>query len=69
LDGPSGSPDGAYGSVQQRGTGAAPRGQLPYIDDDGEAIGDSDAIIAHLTRKYRLTIDDGLTAAHVTPIS
>ena len=42
---------------------AAPRGQLPYIDDDGEAIGDSDAIIAHLTRKYRLTIDDGLTAA------
>ena len=52
MDGPSGSPDGAYGSVQQRGTGAAPRGQLPYIDDDGEAIGDSDAIIAHLTRKY-----------------
>src|SRR3954469_23468745 len=41
----------------------APRGQLPYIDDDGEAIGDSDTIIAHLTRKYRLTIDDGLTAA------
>ncbi|MET0923404.1 MAG: Tom37 metaxin N-terminal-like domain-containing protein, partial [Xanthobacteraceae bacterium] len=42
---------------------AAPRGQLPYIVDDGEAIGDSDAIIAHLTRKYHLTIDDGLTAA------
>src|SRR6476659_3936134 len=42
---------------------AAPRGQLPYIDDHGEAIGDSDAIIAHLTREYRLTIDDGLTAA------
>jgi glutathione S-transferase len=42
---------------------AAPRGQLPYIDDDGETIGDSDAIIAHAIRKYRLTIDDGLTAA------
>ena len=42
---------------------AAPRGQLPYIVDDGEAIGDSDTIIAHLIRKYRLTIDDGLTAA------
>ena len=41
----------------------APRGQLPYIVDDGETIGDSDAIIAHLTRKYRLTIDDELTAA------
>jgi glutathione S-transferase len=42
---------------------AAPRGQLPYIVDDGETIGDSDAIIAHAIRKYRLTIDDGLTAA------
>jgi hypothetical protein len=42
---------------------AAPRGQLPYIVDDGETIGDSDTIIEHLTRKYRLTIDDGLTAA------
>jgi glutathione S-transferase len=44
-------------------TSAAPRGQLPYLVDDGETIGDSDAIIAHLVRKYRLTIDDGLTAA------
>ena len=42
---------------------AAPRGQLPYIVDDGEAIGDSDTIIAHLIRRYRLTIDDRLTAA------
>ncbi len=40
---------------------SAPRGQLPYIVDDSEAIGDSDAIIDHLIRKYRLTIDDGLT--------
>src|SRR6202051_4335741 len=42
---------------------AAPRGQLPYITDDGETVGDSDTIIAYLTRKYRLTIDDALTAA------
>jgi glutathione S-transferase len=41
----------------------APRGQLPYILDDGEAIGDSDTIIAHLTAKYRLAIDAALTAA------
>ena len=33
---------------------AAPRGQLPYIIDDGAAIGDSENIIAHLTSKYRL---------------
>jgi glutathione S-transferase len=41
----------------------APRGQLPYIDDDGEIVGDSDTIIAHVTAKYRLTMDDGLTTA------
>lgn len=40
---------------------AAPRGQLPYIVDDGEEIGDSDTIIAHLVDKYRLGIDDGLS--------
>jgi glutathione S-transferase len=42
---------------------SAPRGQLPYITDDGEAIGDSDAIIAHLLQKYGLAIDAQLTAA------
>ena len=42
---------------------AAPRGQLPYIVDAGETIGDSDAIIAHVTTKHRLTIDAGLTGA------
>ena len=42
---------------------AAPRGQLPYIDDDGAAIGDSDTIIAHLIGKYRLALDGALTAA------
>ena len=39
----------------------APRGQLPYLVDDDETIGDSDAIISHLIRKYTLAIDDGLT--------
>jgi glutathione S-transferase len=42
---------------------AAPRGQLPYIVDDGATVGDSDTIISYLVRKYRLTIDDGLTTA------
>ncbi len=42
---------------------AAPRGQLPYIVDDGETIGDSETIIAHLNRKYALTIDADLSAA------
>lgn len=39
----------------------APRGQLPYIVDDGETIGDSSTIIAHLSAKYRLAIDAALT--------
>src|SRR3954469_25984741 len=42
---------------------SAPRGQLPYLVDDGETIGDSDTIIAHLIRKHRLGIDAGLTVA------
>jgi len=42
---------------------SAPRGQLPYIVDDGETIGDSEVIIAHVKRKYRPTIDGGLTTA------
>ena len=45
---------------------AAPRGQLPYIVDDGETIGDSETIIAHLIGKYRLTIDAALGAASAT---
>jgi glutathione S-transferase len=42
-------------------TSEAPRGQLPYVDDGGEIIGDSDAILAHLKTKYALTIDNALT--------
>ena len=41
----------------------APRQQLPYIVDDGHALGDSDTIIAHLIRRYGLTIDAGLSVA------
>ena len=41
---------------------SAPRGQLPFIDDDGEIIGDSDSIIVHLIARRHLTIDSDLTA-------
>ncbi|HEY2530127.1 MAG TPA: glutathione S-transferase family protein [Xanthobacteraceae bacterium] len=40
----------------------APRGQLPYVVDDGEMVGDSETIIAHLIGKYRLGIDAALDA-------
>jgi glutathione S-transferase len=39
---------------------AAPRGQLPYIVDAGETVGDSETIISYLTGKYGLTIDSEL---------
>ena len=41
---------------------AAPRGQLPYIVDGAETIGDSETVIAHCVRKYGLTIDAALGA-------
>ncbi len=41
----------------------APRGQLPYIVDDGETVGDSETILAFLTQKYRVTMDAALTGA------
>jgi glutathione S-transferase len=40
---------------------AAPRGQLPYLSDDAENIGDSDTIVAHLIRTRGLTIDNEIT--------
>jgi glutathione S-transferase len=45
---------------------SAPRGQLPYIVDDGQNIGDSDTIISHLIGKYLLTMDADLTASQRT---
>ena len=40
----------------------APKGKLPYIDDDGETVCDSSFIRAHLERKYALDLDAGLDA-------
>ncbi len=45
---------------------SAPHAQLPYIVDDDVTVGDSDAIIAHVTAKYRVTMDSGLTDAQRT---
>jgi glutathione S-transferase len=38
----------------------APRGQLPYIVDGNDTVGDSEAIVGFVTQKYRLTIDAAL---------
>ena len=45
---------------------AAPRGQLPYIVDGNDTVGDSETIIGFVTQKYRLTIDAALSPAQRT---
>lgn len=42
---------------------ASPKGQLPWIEDDGEAIADSHFIRLHLERKYGVDFDEGLSAS------
>jgi glutathione S-transferase len=38
----------------------SPKGQLPWIEDEGELIADSHFIRLHLERKYGLDLDEGL---------
>jgi len=39
----------------------APKGKLPYIDDDGERVADSTFIRWHLENKYRIDFEKGLS--------
>ena len=40
---------------------ASPKGQLPFIDDGGEAVADSTFIHAHIERRYGFDFDAGLS--------
>jgi len=44
----------------------APRGQLPYIVDGDDTVGDSETIIAWVTKKYDVKLDAALTLAQRT---
>jgi glutathione S-transferase len=44
------------------GFGKAPKGKLPYIEDDGARIADSTFIRWHLEKKYRIDFERSLTA-------
>jgi glutathione S-transferase len=44
----------------------APRGQLPYIVDGNDTVGDSEAILRFVTQRYRLTIDAALNPVQRT---
>lgn len=39
----------------------SPKGQIPFIDDDGALIADSTFIRAHLEQKYDFDLDEGLS--------
>ncbi|MDA0655975.1 MAG: glutathione S-transferase family protein [Proteobacteria bacterium] len=44
----------------------APKGKLPYIEDDGEIIADSTIIIEHLKKKYGDALNEGLPVRAAT---
>src|ERR1700742_3855367 len=44
----------------------APRGQLPYIVDGDDTVGDSETILAYITGKYSVTLDAALTPVQRT---
>src|SRR5437667_119824 len=48
--------------TQKSGLRNAPKGKLPYLDDDGTRIADSTFIRWHLEKKYNLDFDRGLDA-------
>jgi glutathione S-transferase len=43
-----------------KGLSKAPKGKLPYIEDDGEIVADSTFIRGHLEKKYGIDFDRGL---------
>jgi glutathione S-transferase len=47
--------------IDTKGFPRAPKGKLPYIDDDGERIADSTFIRWHLEKKYKIDFDRGLS--------
>lgn len=49
--------------LDRNGFSKAPKGKLPFIDDDGTKIADSTFIRWHIERKYGFDFDRGLDAA------
>ncbi len=43
------------------GVAKAPRGKVPYIEDDGVVVSDSTLIREHIERKHQVDLDAGLT--------
>ncbi len=47
--------------VDTGGFRKAPKGKLPYMDDDGEIVADSTFIRLHIEKKYKFDFDRGLS--------
>jgi glutathione S-transferase len=47
--------------IDTKGFSKAPKGKLPYIDDDGERIADSTFIRWHLENKHKIDFERGLS--------
>jgi glutathione S-transferase len=47
--------------IDTTGFSKAPKGKLPYIDDESERIADSTFIRWHLEKKYKIDLDRGLS--------
>ncbi|MDN0074035.1 glutathione S-transferase family protein [Crenobacter sp. SG2303] len=48
--------------INHRGLRGAPKGKLPYIDDNGQKVADSTLIRLYLERQYRIDFDAGYSA-------
>jgi glutathione S-transferase len=48
--------------VNNKGFNKAPKGKLPYLNDNGTVIADSSFIYRHLETKHGIDLDKGLTA-------
>src|SRR5215475_3935356 len=49
--------------TQSNGLRGAPKGKLPFIEDEGAKIADSTFIRMHLEQKYRVDFDQDLSAS------
>jgi hypothetical protein len=50
--------------VDSNGFSKAPKGKLPYIDDDGERIAHSTFVRWHLEKRHKVEFDRGLSEEH-----
>lgn len=51
-----------YLSETVTSTGQSPKGKCPYIEDEGQKLGDSELIMDYLEKKYAVALDSSLNA-------